>query len=147
MGEPFRLQVLLELAELKLEAATTELQGLRARQHDAQDELERLRKSRSAYRQALAQALAGSLEVDRLRDFQAFLSKLSRAIAEQSEEVDRCGLVCAQAQQRWLALRNREQALRVLRARHRKGQVQDEARLEQKQQDEYALRWVRPPDY
>lgn len=138
MAAQFRLQAVLEVATRRLDAATAELQKLRDRLQQAQDKLDQLHGYRAEYRAALDAALAEGLEADRLRDFQAFLAKLARASQAQAAEVERCRTAWEHEHRRWLELRNREQALQVLRTRHERAQSQHAARLEQKQQDEFA---------
>lgn len=134
----FRLQPVLDLAARRLDAATAELQRLRVRLRQAQDQLDRLHGFRMEYEAALAAALAQGIEADRLRDFRAFLAKLMRAIEGQGAEVQRCQRAWEEEHQRWLGLRSREQALQVLHARHQRSEAQRAARLEQKGQDELA---------
>ena len=145
MAAPFRLQTVLELAARRLDVATAELQKLRARLQQAQARLDQLQGYRTEYEASLAAALSQGLPADRLRDFQAFLAKLARALEAQGTEVARCRQSWEEEHQRWMRLRNREQALQVLRARHERGEALRGARAEQKQQDEFALRG-RPPD-
>jgi flagellar FliJ protein len=140
MAERFRLQAVLDLAGRRLDAATVELQKLRARLQQAQDKLDQLHGYQAEYQAALGAALAQGLEADRLRDFQAFLSKLARAIEAQATEVQRCRRAWEEEHQRWLQLRSREQALQVLRTRHERAESQRAGRVEQKQQDEFARR-------
>jgi flagellar FliJ protein len=139
MAAPFRLQTVLELAERRLDVATAELQKLRARLQQAQEKLEQLHGYRAEYQASLAAALAQGLPADRLRDFQAFLAKLARAIEAQAAELTRCRQAWQDEHQRWLRLRSREQALQVLRVRHEQSESLRAARVEQKQQDEFAL--------
>ncbi len=146
MAAPFRLQTVLELAARRLDVATAELQKLRARLQQAQDKLDQLHGYRSEYEASLAATLTQGLPADRLRDFQAFLAKLARAIEAQGAEVVRCRQTWEEEHQRWLQLRNREQALQVLRARHEHSESVRDARIEQKQQDEFALRRGRDRD-
>jgi flagellar FliJ protein len=140
MAAEFRLQAVLDLAGRRLDAATVELQKLRARLQQAEHKLEQLHGYRAEYRAALAAALGEGLEADRLRDFQAFLAKLARAIEAQDSEVQRCRQAWEQEHQRWLQLRSREQALQVLRTRHERAESQRAQRIEQKQQDDFARR-------
>ena len=142
MGAPFRLQTVLELAARRLEVATVELQKLRARLQQAQEKLDQLQGYRAEYEASLAAALAQGLPADRLRDFHAFLAKLARAIEAQGAEVARSRQAWEEEHQRWLRLRSREQALHVLRTRHEHSESVRDARAEQKQQDEFALRGV-----
>jgi flagellar protein FliJ len=146
MAAPFGLQTVLELAARRLDVATAELQKLRARLQQAQDKRDQLQGYRGEYEASLAATLAQGLPADRLRDFQAFLAKLARAIEAQGAEVVRCRQAWEEEHQRWLQLRNREQALQVLRARHEHSESVRDARIEQKQQDEFALRRGRDQD-
>jgi flagellar FliJ protein len=139
MAAPFRLQTVLDLAARRLDAATVELQKLRVRLQQAQDKLDQLHGYRAEYDASLATALSQGLPADRLRDFHAFLAKLARAIDAQGAEVARCRQAWEEDHQRWLRLRNRQQALQVLRARHEHSEAIRDARVEQKQQDEFAL--------
>ena len=140
MAAPFRLQTVLELAARRLDVATAELQKLRARLQQAQARLDQLQGYRTEYEASLAAALSQGLPADRLRDFQAFLAKLARAMEAQGAEVARCRQSWEEEHQRWMRLRNREQALQVLRVRHEHSESVRDARIEQKQQDEFALR-------
>ena len=140
MAAPFRLQTVLDLAARRLDAATGELQKLRARLQQAQNKLEQLQGYRAEYDAAFSAALAEGLHADRLRDFQAFLVKLARAIEAQTAEVQRCRQAWEEEHQHWLRLRSKEQALQVLRVRHEHGESLRDARVEQKQQDEFALK-------
>jgi flagellar FliJ protein len=140
MAAPFRLQTVLELAGRRLDVATAELQKLRARLQQAQDKLEQLEAYRSEYEVALTAALREGLPADRLRDFRAFMAKLARAIEGQGIETQRCRQAWEEEHKRWLRLRSRQQALQVLRERHERSESLRDARVDQKQQDEFALK-------
>jgi flagellar protein FliJ len=139
MAAPFRLQTVLELAQRRLDVATVELQKLGVRAQQAQEKLDQLHGHRAEYRANLTATLARGLPADQLRDFHAFLAKLGRAIDAQGAELARCRQAWQDEHQRWLRLRSREQALQVLRARHEQNEARRDARVEQKQQDEFAL--------
>jgi flagellar FliJ protein len=143
MATAFPLQTVLDYAARKLEVSGAELQKLRTRWQQAQDKLDELRGYRTEYEAGLAAALAKGLEADRLRDYQAFLGKLARAIEAQSAEVEHCKHAWEEARASWLRLRSREQALQVLRERHAQREARGETRAEQKQQDEFALKAMR----
>ena len=81
MATAFRLQTVLELAARRLDVATAELQKLRVREQQAQTRLDQLQDYRTEYEANLAAQLLQGLPADRLRDFQAFLAKLARAMA------------------------------------------------------------------
>jgi flagellar FliJ protein len=136
----FRLQPVLEAAQRHLEAAAAELQKLAARRREADAKLHQLEGFLAEYRASLQHGLAQGIESDRLRDFRAFLGKLEHAIALQSAEALRCRQAWETGHRRWLDLRSRQEALSVLERRHQAAERTREARGEQKQQDELALR-------
>ena len=138
MARGFRLQPVLELARRRLEAATTQLQKLGVQRQEAEARLEQLRGFQSEYQASRQQGLAQGMKPDRLRDFDAFLVKLERAIVAQCAEVERARQAWDAEHRRWLELRSREQALGVLEQRHEKQLAVQEGRGEQKQQDEFA---------
>lgn len=140
MARAFALQTLLDLARHRLDAAALELSKLSAQRQSAEAKLAQLKGFQSEYEAGMRVALAQGIESHRLRDYTLFLDKLARAIAAQAAEVLRCSRSWEEAQQRWLQLRSREQALGVLRERHLKVETTREGRREQKQQDEFALK-------
>jgi flagellar FliJ protein len=140
MAQAFRLQPLLALTDQRLDAATAELHRLRARLDQERDRYDQLQGFNAEYAAGLQQALRSGLEAHRLRDYRQFLDKLSRAIATQAAEVQRCQRTWEEALRRWHDLRQRQQALEVLRTRHLTAEAQRETRIEQKQHDEFARR-------
>ena len=136
----FALQHVLDAAQRHLEAATTELQSLATRRQEAHAELQRLEGVRAEHRASLHQGLEQGIEADRLRDFHAFLDKLEHAIALQGAAAQRCVQTWEAGHRRWLELRARQEALSVLQRRHAAVERVGEARVEQRQQDEFALR-------
>jgi flagellar protein FliJ len=133
MAQAFRLQVLLDLARDRLEAASRELQRLRQQWVDAQAKLDQLIGYQAEYANGLQERLSTGVAAHLLADYRLFLDKLARAIRAQGEEVQRQHL-------EWLELRKREQALEVLLQRHQAAQLLLESRRDQKQQDEFALK-------
>jgi flagellar protein FliJ len=138
MAQPFRLQVLLDLAHDRLEAASVELQRLRHHWQEAQVKHDQLAGYQKEYAAGLQERLSTGIPAHLLADYRLFLDKLARAIRAQGDEVDRRRTAWEQEHARWLTLRQREQALEVLLQRHRAAQVVHESRREQKQQDEFA---------
>lgn len=140
VADSFRLRPVLDVAQRHLDSATVRLQKTAARRDDAQARLDQLRGFLETYRNEYAQAMERGVEPVRLRDFQAFLGKLERAIEMQGAEVTRCQSDWDVEHEKWLALRARQQAFSVLEKRHDLQQAVREGRREQKQQDEFALR-------
>lgn len=145
MAEAFRLQTLLEVSEQRLESSGRELQRLRNLVNEAQAKLDQLAGFRNEYGAMLEARLTQGLSAHQLRDYQLFLSKLDRAKDAQAGEVERRQIAWRQEHARWIELRQREQALHVLSDRHQQAELNKEARRDQKQQDEFALRGARKP--
>lgn len=147
MAQAFRLQVVLDVAQRRLDAATRELQRLRDQWTEAHAKLDQLGAFRTEYSARLQARLAVGLASHQLNDYQVFMGKLARAIDAQTEEVLRRRLAWEEEHARWLQLRQRQQALLVLAQRHHIAEAANEARREQKQQNEFALRGAtKPPD-
>ena len=140
MGRVFRLQVLLDLAQRRLETATRELQRLRTPWSEAQGKLDQLRTYEAEYAASLRTRLAAGMSTHQFNDYGLFLGKLARAIQAQAEEVERRRRAWEEEHARWLSLRQRQQALAVLAQRHDATELAVEARREQKEQDEFALK-------
>jgi flagellar FliJ protein len=145
MASEFRLQVLLDVAESRLEAATRDLQRLRSIWNEAQGKLDQLEAYRVEYSSALQAKLAEGLAAHQLKDYRVFLDKIARAMEAQREEVRRRRQAWEAEHARWLRLRQRQQALAVLAERHRVAEAAREARREQKEQDEFASRGGNKP--
>ena len=138
MAQPFRLQVLLDLAHNRLDVASAELQRLRHHWQEGQAKLEQLTGYQNEYAAGLQERLSTGIPAHLLSDYRLFLDKLARAIRAQGEEVESRRTAWEQEHARWLTLRQREQALGVLLERHQATQSLHESRREQKQQDEFA---------
>jgi flagellar FliJ protein len=143
MARAFRLQVLLDLAQRRLETATRELQRLRTAWSEAQSKLDQLRAYEAEYAAALDTRLVAGMSTHQFNDYCLFLGKLARAIQAQAEEVDRRRRAWEEEHARWLSLRQRQQALGVRAQRHDATELAIEVRREQKEQDEFALKAVK----
>jgi flagellar FliJ protein len=140
VAQPFRLQILLDLAHDRLDAASAELQRLRHHWVEAQSKLDQLTGYQSEYATGLQERLSTGIASHLLTDYRLFLDKLARAIVAQGEEVERKRAAWEHEHAGWLTLRQREQALETLLHRHQAAQVLQEARRDQKEQDEFALK-------
>src|SRR5690242_1967905 len=140
MAQPFRLQVLLDLARDRLEAASSELQRLRQQWVAAQVKLDQLTGYQNEYASGLQERLSTGIPAHLLADYRLVLDKVARAIHAQGEEVERRQQAWERGHAEWVTLRQREEALEVLVQRHQASQPLLESRREQKQQDEFALK-------
>jgi len=140
MAQAFPLQVVLDVARDRLEAASGELQRLRQQWVDAQSKLDQLIGYQREYASGLQERLASGMPSHLLGDYRLFLDKLARAVRAQTEEVQRRQQAWEREHVQWLKLRQKEQALAVLLQRHQTAQQRLDSRREQKQQDEFALK-------
>jgi flagellar FliJ protein len=140
MARRFPLQSVHELAAERLEAATRRLGQLKGEWQAAEDKLAQLRGFQEEYRRRLAEAVASGLDMVRMRDFHAFLSKIELAIRQQQAEVERRRLEWERGQQQWLEERRQLKTFEVLKARHDAQERVREARRAQREQDEHAQR-------
>ena len=147
MARPFRLQVLLDLTQQRVDVATSELQRLHARWREAQSELDQLQGENTEYSAGLGARLARGMSMYQLNDYRLFLDKLAQAVQAQSQEVDERRRDWEEGHARWLGLRQRHQALAVLAQRHSTSEAVVEARREQKAQDEFALKAAKEPPF
>jgi len=138
MAQEFRLQVLLDLAQKRLDAATVELQRLRVFWHEAQVKLDQLKTYETEYAGSLQTRMGQGIGVAQLNDYRLFLAKLARAIETQGGEVERRQRAWEAEHAGWLTLKQRQQALEVLAQRHAAELIVKEGKREQKQQDEFA---------
>jgi flagellar protein FliJ len=138
MSKPFSLEPVRNLAQQKTDAAAAALSGLKASEAKARETLSMLEQCRGEYVTRLEQALARGIGPAELHNFQDFMAKLERAIAQQREAVgqaearSRIGLVDWQLQMQKL------KSFDVLAEREGRLHRQQEQKLEQKQLDEHA---------
>lgn len=138
MARRFPLQPLHDLASDRLDAATRRLAQLKQRWQQQEEKLAQLRGFRAEYQRRLGEAVASGLDMRRMRDFYAFISKIETAIRQQLVEIERCKTEWEQGQHAWLEERRKLKTYDVLKDRHvRKERVRDD-RIEQREQDEHA---------
>jgi flagellar FliJ protein len=108
---------------------------------DAQQaRLEELRAYREQYSRDFAASGESGLAASRLRDFRAFLGRLSEAIQQQEALVARYRSQHEQTRQLWIESRSHSQAIDKVVDRYRQQERQRQDRREQLEQDERAQR-------
>lgn len=138
MPRRFNLQSLLDLAQNHTDAAARRLGQLNARWNEAQEKLSQLMAFREEYRQRYQNAASQGMSMTALRDYQLFLGKLEAAVTQQSEEVEQCRKRWEVGQQAWQAHKRKLSAYDTLAKRHYQGEMRREAKIEQREQDEFA---------
>lgn len=140
MASTFPLETVRSVAHQRAEDAARALNGHATRLRNAEEKLQQLEQYRDEYRAQRATAMVQGIQAGRLRDFNAFLSRLDEAITQQTAEAQRARAVWEQALRHWQDLDQRSQAMDTLLARHEMSELAREGKIEQKGQDEAATR-------
>ena len=140
MSKPFPLQTLLDLAQEGSNAAAVRLGVVNGHDRDMQQRLQLLLDYRSEYTARLASvAQAGMRSVD-WRNFREFIDKIDAAIEQQREVVAMAKREVETGQLHWHTQQRRLKSFDTLSQRHHLAERKGEARQEQKEQDDFALK-------
>jgi flagellar FliJ protein len=104
---------------------------------DAQLQLEQLMGYRSEYSSGRG---SNGLSAGQLKDYQFFLNKLNQSIDQARINILNKKQLCEQQKINWLKTRSRSKALDAVIVKYQIQEAQIEARIEQKEQDEFASR-------
>ncbi|RDH84690.1 MAG: flagellar export protein FliJ [endosymbiont of Galathealinum brachiosum] len=104
---------------------------------DAQLQLEQLIGYRSEYNSNRVSSGLGAMQ---LKDYQLFLNKLNQSIEQARTNIQNKKQVCEQQKLNWLKTRSRSKALDAVIVKYQMQEAQIEARIEQKEQDEFSSR-------
>jgi flagellar FliJ protein len=129
-----------ELAQKKRDAQAQRLGALTRERDDARQRLAMLVTYRTEYQSRLSEASSRGIDLTRLRNYQAFLAQLERAIAQQTELVAQAERSVDGAKAQWTSERQRVESFNALDERHQTSVARDEQRRAQKLTDEWAAR-------
>ncbi len=104
---------------------------------DAQLQLEQLLEYRIEYS---SRRTSNGMNIQQLRDYQHFLSKLNLSIEQAHQQIEFKKSSCEKQRQAWLKTRARSKALDSVIEKYKQQERIIAARIEQKEQDEYASR-------
>jgi flagellar FliJ protein len=138
MARRFPLQPLFDLAQNQADESSRKLGQLKAKWQNAEDKLRQLKAYREDYRAKLHETIQGGMGATQMRDFHLFLAKLETAISHQTKEVQRCQAKWEEGQVEWLEHRRKLKTYDTLSQRHHKMEQKKEAKIDQRDQDEYA---------
>jgi flagellar FliJ protein len=136
MAKQFPLQVLLDHATHRLEAAERLLRMLRRKEDEARGRLEELRGYRLEYQARLNGQGQGGMQIQLLQDYHAFLGKIEHAVGQQESELEQASVRWQQAHASWTELRQRVKAYEALAKRHADAEGLRMEKREQRQSDE-----------
>jgi len=142
MSNKFKLQPLLNLAQMNNESATRKLGQLNKQEHETQSKLEVLQQYRKDYQDRLQAASQQGMDPALLRNFQEFIYKLDAAIAQQSKAVEQSKLSTQAGRGDFSNTQRKLKSFDTLQQRHAEEQHKIEAKQEQRAMDEHTGRFV-----
>jgi len=140
MSKPFPLQTLLQLAQEGSDAAAVRLGVVNGHNRDMQTRLELLLEYRGEYTARLASVAQTGMHSVGWRNFREFIDKIDVAIEQQRELVASAEREVETGQRHWHAQQRRLKSFDTLSQRHYSAERKIEARQEQKEQDDFAMR-------
>lgn len=129
-----------DVAAKRRDAHAQRLATLTRERDDAAKRLEMLVGYRADYEGRLARAARSGIDPSELRNYQAFLAQLERAIAQQTEILGAAEQGVSGAKAQWTSEHQRVESFQVLDGRHLTGIARDEQRRAQKLTDEWSAR-------
>jgi flagellar FliJ protein len=140
VSKPFPLQTLLELARAGNDAAAAQLGAVNGHEREMQKRLQLLLDYRSEYQAHFAQAAKMGMDSAGWRNFREFMDKIDAAVAQQRELVAQARQQVETGQLHWHSEQRKLKSFDTLAQRHRTQAQKAEARQEQREQDEFALK-------
>lgn len=140
MSRPFPLQALLDLAQGDSDAAAVRLGVVNGHDRDMQQRLQLLLDYRSEYTARLARVAQSGMHSVDLRNFREFIDNIDSAIEQQRELVAAARREVETGQFLWHTQQRRLKSFDTLSERHHSAERKSEARQEQKEQDDFALK-------
>jgi flagellar FliJ protein len=145
MNQKTPLHTLQELAHSRVDEATRRLGELMAGEQAVEVKLKMLQDYRKEYSSRFMESARGGIDPNAWRNYSNFLGKLDEAISSQEVMLRQSRQATAHGQQNWVAENTRAKAFDTLSARHEKQAAAREAKSEQRQSDEHAIKNYRSP--
>ncbi|HEX5126710.1 MAG TPA: flagellar export protein FliJ [Rhodocyclaceae bacterium] len=140
MAKQTPIEMLLELAQGRVDEATKRLGALLTSEHACEVKLDMLIQYRKEYRERFMQAARDGIGPDAWRNYSVFIGKLDDAIVQQQQIVDNSKQLTSQGQKQWVSERNRMKAFDTLSARKLAADHRRLNKDEQRQNDEHAAK-------
>jgi len=140
MARPFPLQTLLELAQEHSDAAAAHLGVVNGHERVMDQRLQLLLEYRSEYTERLARATQTGMHSIGLRNFREFIDKIDAAVDAQRALVAKARSEVVTGRQQWHAQQRKLKSFDTLFQRHHSAERKIEARQEQKEQDDFAMK-------
>lgn len=140
MKKSRRMQTLVKLARIEEEHAVLQYSEARKVYEERLGKLQELESFYREYQQRM-DALGGSgTDIGRLNEYRGFVRQIDQAMKIQRQLVAEAGAVLEKHDASWKAARMHHKALDNYRSRCRKEEELDQAKREQKESDERAMR-------
>lgn len=142
MIKPFTLQPLVHLAHQRNDAATRKLGQLNQQHHTAQSKLEALQQFRKDYQtQFQEEAKKGMAPAD-MKNFQDFIDRLDQAIRQQTAAIEKTEAGVQTGRHELMDTTRKMKSFDTLAQRHVDAERKQEAKSEQRLQDEHSGRFA-----
>jgi len=136
MKQSRRLQPVVDFNQRKEIDAAKELANASSNVLIQKQRLQEFESYRSEYGDQFAQAGSDGLSAARLRDFQAFISKLNHVVEQQRTAIENAEKEYEVKKRQWLAARNKLKAINKVQRKHvLKEDVAEEKKLQKEQDD------------
>lgn len=140
MAKPFPLQTLLDLAQEGSDAAAARLGVVNGHERDMDQRLQLLLEYRGEYTERLARVTQTGMHSIGLLNFREFIDKIDVAIEAQRELLAKARSEVETGQRHWHTQQRKLRSFDTLSQRHYSAERLNEARQEQKEQDDFAMK-------
>ncbi len=132
-----RMQSIAHIADQQQQEAVQVYVAAQQSVVEAQHQLEQLLDYRIEYSE---KRVSCHMSIHQLRDYQLFLDKLNQSIEQAHLQIEHRKQHCEAQRLIWLQTRTRSKALDAVITKYQQQEAMLEARIEQKEQDEFASR-------
>lgn len=143
MPSQLPLDMLIGLAKDNTDEAARELGRLSAERNNAEQQLNMLQDYRQDYLQRMQTAMQSGMSAADCHNYQRFIATLDDAIDQQRAVLEQAATHLEQGKERWREERRKLNSLDALAQRQQQVVAREDARREQRLNDEYSARLVR----
>lgn len=142
MIKPFSLQPLVHWAQQKNDAATRKLGQLNQQHQTAQQKLDALQQYRKDYQLKFQDAAKNGMTPDDMKNFQDFIGRLDQAIQQQTAVIKKTQAGVHNGRSELMDTTRKMKSFDTLAQRHADAEKKQEAKNEQRVQDEHTGRFT-----
>jgi flagellar protein FliJ len=142
MIKPFSLQPLVHLAQQKNDAATKRLGQLNQQQQTAQQKLDALLQYRKDYQLKFQEEAKNGMAPADMKNFQDFIGRLDQAIQQQTAVAEKAKAGVQTGRTELMDTTRKMKSFDTLAQRHVEAEKKQEAKSEQRIQDEHTGRFA-----